>query len=239
MEFNDLLIKYDAYIVLITTGICYLIWHLLFRKRRSITYKINGISNIISSQHTEIEGIKIEFQNQSINYLDVWQMTFKNSGNIPVEKSQVKKPITITFYPGGLIQHVVEFQPDSNLEIDSNINNNNIEVNFELLNPNDQFKVIAYCIVESNVTVTAKMEGINTIKNTIEHDYFSYIISGGLILLALWATIRYIINHGTTLTINITLIGILILLFLFIRRVYRIKMNKDKNSASYGWRIRV
>ena len=234
MSLNEFIVKYDAYIVLLISGIFYFLWYLMFRKRRSIVFKIKNITNIINSKHTEIEGIKIEFQKQEINYLDVWRITFKNNGNIPISFEQIKKPILINFEPGGLIQHNIESDPIYNLEITSKADENNVEITFELLNSGDSFELIAYCIFESNISVSTKMEGINTIKRAVERDYFNFILPILLLLLLLFGLIRNILLNGTTLTYSALVLIALLVLGVYIRKIFL----KKFDSIPYGWRVK-
>jgi hypothetical protein len=117
--------------------------------------------------------IEIRYRGQSVANLFIARATLKNTGNLPIRKTDIVEPLTFTFGSGiELIRkpHASNMRPH-NLKIAWNFSMsgtpakvNVAQLEFDLLNPGDGLVVEFICTGTSSLpTLTARIEGVTEI----------------------------------------------------------------------------
>ena len=129
-----------AFIGVIATVSVPLILYYFGNKKKNLVFEELQNLSVVNIEKDFKEKIEIKYAGRSVNNLFVSTARIKNKGTLSVKKSEIIKPIEITFDKKILDCSVIEVNPKG-IEVDVNTNSegNSIECEFNLLNPRDYF----------------------------------------------------------------------------------------------------
>lgn len=161
--------EYGEYIVgipacILALWFAYFIYHLQ-KNTKSLTYQVLSNYRLIVDNKYH-EQLKIHFQDEQLENVNLFVIKFKNSGNIPIEKEDFEKPIKVFFESGSKILtcEVVQQEP-YNIGVEVVPDTNQIGISPCLLNQGDYFSIKLLISGEkySNYAIDARVSGVKEI----------------------------------------------------------------------------
>lgn len=145
------------------------------RQRRAISCVFDPLTSPVEIKAGDaLRGeIKILYRGQPVSNLFMIRATIKNTGNLPIRKTDVVEPLTFMFRPSAELvrqPQTVNTKPDniqatwSVLETETPARVTIAQLEFDLLNPGEELTAEFLCTGESSVPkLTARIEGITQI----------------------------------------------------------------------------
>lgn len=125
------------------------------RANKNLAYEVLVNDNLFSFKE-QLEGLKIEYKNNKADNLRVTVLSFKNTGNIPILKSDFESNIFIEFDKDSKILDVTYSSQPKNIEIIPKFENSKLELIPFLINQNDIFTIK---IISNSKTADLKVHG--------------------------------------------------------------------------------
>lgn len=142
-------------------SICVAIFIYIKSKRK---YSLNYFIKIIKFYDSPIE-----YKNTQYDYLEIISLVFMNTGNVPIKKSNIYKYISIRFDKPAIVDY--QYSDELNgLEVFKK-NEQELSFDFELVNPNDSFKVEILVNNKSEFEVIGKLESVKKINVTHKKNF--------------------------------------------------------------------
>lgn len=156
-------------IIGIIVGAIIALWIFFKQKnRKRLEYKVIANESLLS-YHKDVEkDLVILFQDKRIDNLALLILEFKNTGNIPVLKSDFESPLGINFKTPTRVfgTEVINAYP-KNLDAFAIIELGGISISPCLINPKDKFSVkIIYDVKKVDYEIDARIAGIQNIEQT-------------------------------------------------------------------------
>jgi amino acid transporter len=144
--------------------------YLKSKPRPALAYQFDRILSLIDAGPTFEGDIEIRYNGQAVENIFVVLARLKNVGNVAIRRSDIVEPVAFTFAPGIklLRQPQCRDKTPKNLKVDWEIEEmdpisktSRVSLDFDLLNPGDEFVVSFLCTGKHELPeVTARIEGI-------------------------------------------------------------------------------
>lgn len=203
-------------VVIALIGLLGLVWQeRRFRERRALTCTFFPIAAPIHIRDTGMplkRDIEIRYKGRDIQNLFIMQAKIKNTGNTPIRKSHIVRPLTFTFDPEAELldqpRIVHTSPPDLEVgwvirEVGQDSKPNAVNLDFELLNQQDELLVEFVWVGQPiEPRISARIEGVRQIELLDPEElsayrritWFSYLLLFLLMLGLGWLIITILFN---------------------------------------------
>jgi hypothetical protein len=160
--------SYSLYIgvigIVVAIVVPIIIYYKQKKKKRLIYEEVLNLS-VISINKDFKDKIEIKYCGRLVDHLFVSTATLKNKGTLSVKKSDMIKPIEITFDTKILDCNVIEINPKGiDVSLNANSEGNSIKCEFNLLNPHDYFTLQFVSLEKlSTPTIISRIEGLSKV----------------------------------------------------------------------------
>lgn len=178
-----------------------IVWDIV-KNKTSISI-IKEYSSSLLSNNIANEKIEIKYDGKNIDNISKTQFTIKNTGRTPIISSDIVSPIKIGLANGNILDSSIEKLLPQNITTTLNINNDNIKLSFDLLNPGDI--IIIDILSDSNnaiYTCQSRIKNISTIKieesrvkyKIVKRIDWTFILVMPITLFCIFALVCYLIS---------------------------------------------
>lgn len=134
-----------------------------WNKRSEITIEIKQSFTVLQKEKS-IQKLEISYGNKPITSLNKTILVLKNTGRTPITKDDVISPANIRFKDANLLEVTLTKQSPPNINANISYDNQNITLNFLLLNPDDELELSILTAEGSpNFVADARIKNINQI----------------------------------------------------------------------------
>jgi uncharacterized protein YehS (DUF1456 family) len=137
-------------IITIVLGAVSILLFLHYQKKKKLRFLVDQLLSLVKIKESYKDKIKILYNDRIVDNLSLVQLIIQNSGNSSISKEDIKVPIKIEFSEGVRIidDKIISKKPDGLIIHTNKPRDNEINYNFELLNPGNEIKVQFVCIGE-------------------------------------------------------------------------------------------
>jgi hypothetical protein len=133
----------------------------------SLSYKVINIIPLLDFRKEVSDKLRITYESEEVEDATVLLIHFANTGNVKVDSSDIKKPITCIFEKDvKVLKAEITEGKAKNLGINITTKDNSVTINLELLNPKESFtiKIITSKSFKLPLMMDYRIVGISKIK---------------------------------------------------------------------------
>lgn len=144
---NEIIIIILTITTIVLTAISIFLF-LHYQKKKKLRFLVDQSLSLVKIKESYKDKIKISYNDMIVNNLSLVQLNIQNSGNSSISKEDIKVPIKIEFAEGVRIidDKVISKKPNGLVIHINKPRDNEINYNFDLLNPGNEIKVQFVCI---------------------------------------------------------------------------------------------
>ncbi len=252
---NEIIIIILTIFIIVLTAISILLF-IHYQKKKKLRFLVDQSLSLVKIKESYKDEIKISYNDMIVDNLSLIQLIIQNSGNSSISKEDIKVPIKIEFAEGIRIidDKIISKKPDGLIIHINKPRDNEINYNFDLLNPGNEIKVQFVCIgeevkspkIDASMIADIHYDVINYAEYIEEKNINKKIYSAilmtfvGLIFFLLAASTKdsLIIIFSFVIGTIITLVGSILLIYFQIRGLIKNKSilklrPKDENIKTY------